>query len=106
MFDFLQPFDEKSNFIILKVKVSANAKQSKIGKIENDVHQKPTLKLYIKEIAMDGKANMGIIELLSKFFETAKSNIEITHGLHNNFKSIKIIGEAEHLKKLFWSKIQ
>ena len=47
--------------------------------------------IYIRQIAADGKANEAVIDLLSKYFNTAKSNIKILRGHTSKYKVIEII---------------
>jgi uncharacterized protein (TIGR00251 family) len=48
------------------------------------------LTIYIRERAMDGKANEALIKLLAKHFGVAKSKIQITRGHTSHTKAIRI----------------
>lgn len=46
--------------------------------------------VYVKEPALDGKANRAVIELLAKHFNVPKSKIWILRGLKSNHKTFQI----------------
>jgi hypothetical protein len=47
-------------------------------------------KVWIKEIPEDGKANEAVIKALAKYFDTAKSNIELIKGATSSEKVFNI----------------
>jgi hypothetical protein len=49
------------------------------------------LLVYVREPAVDGKANKAVIELLAKYYETPKSSIEIIRGHAARTKLIQIL---------------
>ena len=48
------------------------------------------LEVSVSAAPMDGKANSELVELLSDYFEVAKSAIEITSGRTSRYKTIEI----------------
>lgn len=68
----------------LSIKVIPNSKQEKI------IQEINRLKVYVKSPAIEGKANKALIELLSKHFNSKKSNISIVSGLKSRNKIIEI----------------
>ena len=70
---------------IFDIKVITKSSCDKIY-FENDI-----IKVKIREIPEDGKANKAIIALFSKIFKIPKRNIEIIKGLTSSNKTIKII---------------
>lgn len=48
------------------------------------------LLIYVKEAPIDGKANKAVTELLAKYFEVPKSNIELISGRTSRHKRFKI----------------
>lgn len=70
---------------IFDIKVITKSSCDKIY-FENDI-----IKVKIREIPEDGKANKAIITLFSKTFKIPKRDIEIIKGLTSSNKTIKII---------------
>ncbi len=77
----------QKDFIILNLKVQANAKTNQIISFENNC-----LKLKIKAAAIDGKANKELIDFLSEILNIAKSNICLIKGEKSKQKVLKIYG--------------
>lgn len=65
----------------ISVKVHANSSQEKIKEISNG------LEVWLKQKAIDGKANQGLIKLLKKHY---KKNIKIISGLRGKNKIIEV----------------
>ncbi|MDR0423514.1 MAG: DUF167 domain-containing protein [Rickettsiales bacterium] len=72
--------------MIIQVKVIANSKENKI--YNND----GVIKIKVREVAEDGKANKAVIELLSKEYKVLKRDIIILKGTKSNHKTIEIKG--------------
>jgi len=91
--------------LTIGLKVRAGAKENAIGEfIFKD--SKPYLKISIKAIAEDGKANLMIIAYLSKQWKIPRSDIEIIQGQTNSYKVILIRNiEKEYLEKLLAEKL-
>ncbi len=68
----------------INIKVICNAKKEKIIK-END-----KLKVYVSSPAVDGKANLRLLEILSEYFSVKKKDIKIVFGERNRNKVIDI----------------
>ncbi|WP_341750347.1 DUF167 family protein [Candidatus Tisiphia endosymbiont of Sialis lutaria] len=82
-------YNPDNKVAVLALKVKANAKADKIGEfmIINDKHY---LKLFIKSVPEDGKANHSIINFLSKKWKISKNNFEIILGCTNSLKLLAI----------------
>ena len=52
------------------------------------------LLVYVREPALEGKANKAVIELLAEYYDTPKSNIEIIHGHTARTKLMQINKDA------------
>jgi len=70
---------------IFKVRVTPHAKQNKVIQ-DNDV-----LRVYTTTAPEKGHANGAVVELLSEYFDVAKSKIVISKGLTSRDKVI-IVG--------------
>lgn len=49
-----------------------------------------TLMVYVREPAVDGKANRAVIELLAEYYGVPKSRVEIVRGHTARTKAIRI----------------
>jgi hypothetical protein len=49
------------------------------------------LLVYTNQPAVDGKANKAIIELLAKYYDLPKTNIEIVRGHTGRIKIVKVM---------------
>ena len=59
----------------IKTKVTPKASENKVTKIDDENFQ-----VKVTSVPEKGKANEIVIKLLSKYFKTAKSNIQLTKG--------------------------
>ena len=69
---------------IFNVRVTPHAKQNKV--VESD----GVLRVYTTVAPENGRANNAVIELLSKHFDVAKSQIKIVRGVATRDKVIEI----------------
>jgi len=92
--DFFKIF---GNYIIIKTKIIPGSSKNKIIGVYNDA-----LKIAITAPPVEGKANKKCIAYLAKFFNVAKSKIEIISGQTSRNKLIKIydIDQNKFLEKL------
>ncbi len=67
------------------IKIKPNSKQQKIERVDNKSYI-----IWVKEPPTENKANLGLIEILSKHFKTPKSNIEISKGIKSKNKVVEI----------------
>ncbi len=85
------------NDIIIKTRIIPGSSKNKIIGVYAD-----NLKIAITSPPVEGKANKKCISYLSKYFDVAKSKIEILSGENSRNKLIKIYDIDQHkfLKKL------
>jgi hypothetical protein len=90
-------FKLTGNDIIIKVKIVPGSSKNKIIGAYND-----SLKITITAPPVEGKANKKCIAYLAKYFDMAKSKIEIISGKNSKNKLIKIydISQKEFLEKI------
>ncbi len=67
------------------VKLKINSSQEKIEKID-----KNNFKVWVKALPEKGRANKALIKILSNYFKTAKSNIQILKGYKSRKKIVQI----------------
>ena len=85
------------NDIVIKVKIVPGSSKNKIVGVYNNA-----LKIAITSPPVDGKANKKCIAYLAKYFDVAKSKIEIISGQTSKNKLIRIydISKKDFLEKL------
>ncbi len=90
-------FKIRGNDIIIKVKIVSGSSKNKIIGVSNDA-----LKITITAPPVEYKANKKCIAYLAKYFDVAKSKIEIISGQTSKNKLIKIydISQKEFLDKI------
>jgi len=90
-------FKIAGNDIIIKIKIVPGSSKNKIIGAYNDA-----LKITITAPPVEDKANKKCIAYLAKYFDAAKSKIEIISGQTSKNKLIKIydISQKEFLRKL------
>ncbi len=90
-------FKIAGNDIIVKVKIVPGSSKNKIIGVYND-----SLKITITAPPVEGKANKKCIAYLAKYFDVAKSKIEIISGQTSKNKLIKIydISQKKFLEKI------
>ncbi len=49
-----------------------------------------SMKVYLREQALEGKANAKLIEMIAKHFDVSKSRVKIIKGLSSKYKLIRI----------------
>ncbi len=69
-----------------EVLVKAGSKHGPLVEADAD----GSMKIYLKEPALEGKANAKLIELIAKHYDVPKSRIKIIKGLGTKHKLIRI----------------
>lgn len=49
-----------------------------------------TLVVYVREPAVDGKANRAVVALLAEYYNVPKTSVEIVHGHTSRTKAVRI----------------
>jgi uncharacterized protein (TIGR00251 family) len=68
----------------IQVHVTPRSSQKKIVLIDG------VYKVYIHEIAADGKANKAVIDMIADYFNVPKSSVSIIRGIKNKNKVLEI----------------
>ena len=55
-----------------------------------ELNQDGSLTVFLRELAVDGAANQGLVELLAKHFGLRKSDVSIESGFTSRVKRVKI----------------
>ncbi|MGB4191336.1 MAG: DUF167 domain-containing protein [Rickettsiales bacterium] len=89
------PIKIYSDKILLYVKITPKASSTRFGAIFNNY-----LKIYITEVAEDGKANKFVVNLLAEKLKISKNNITIIQGATSTNKTICITGDINNIIKI------
>lgn len=76
---------EHEKGLLVNIKISPNAKKNEIIKTSEET------KIKITAQPIDGKANKGLIEFLSKTFKIPKTSIQIVKGETSKEKTVLFI---------------
>jgi len=71
--------------MIINLRVTPNAKKNLIKE------EKDRLRVYVNAPAVDGKANVKLIEILAEYFQVKKNYIRIVKGERCREKSVEIL---------------
>ncbi len=83
--------------ILLRVRLCPNSSCCYCGGLWINAEGKEYLKAGVTEVPEKGKANAGLIKLLSKQFNIAKSAIELTGGDTDRCKKLVLYGHSAEL---------
>ncbi len=72
--------------MLIKVYVTANAKQARVVKITEDYFE-----IWVDERAVDGRANKRVLEILAEHFNIPKSRITIVKGTKSRNKIVQLV---------------
>ncbi len=86
MFDLFNPVALPSQIYL---RVTPRAKQPRI-KREERLGAPPLYRVYVTEVAEDGKANAAVLSALSKALNVPYTSLTITHGLTSRDKVVAI----------------
>ena len=81
--------------MVFRVHVKPNAKSDSISVKKNN-----ELDVRICAMPVDGKANKYLVTYLSEIFRVSKSSVVILKGINNTHKTIEIISDDTHVKRL------
>ncbi len=89
-------FEERDGGVSFKIIVNTRASESNIYGVQGDV-----LRVRLNSAPVDDKANKECIELISRVFNIAKSNVQIVQGHKSRRKKVHILGttveRAQHI---------
>ena len=74
------------------VKVKANAKEERVERLEAG-----SWLLSVKARATEGRANAAVVDLLSRYFDIAKSRITIAKG-HKSRNKVIVVDDRKTLR--------
>jgi len=83
----------------IAVRVAPRARTDAIEGWERDAAGREYLKLRLRAVAEDGKANAALIDLLSRALGVTKANIEIAGGARSRMKTVELRGDPKELTR-------
>ncbi len=72
--------------MIIEVTVKPGAKKNEVSRVRDG-----SFKVFVKEKAMEGRANEAVREVLAEHFGISRSKVAILRGLKSRTKQIEII---------------
>ena len=84
----------------LSVRVQPNASADRIGDWESDAAGRSYLKVRVRAVPEDGKANAAVEKLVAKWLGLPKSAVRVVTGARNRLKGLEIDGPPELAVKL------
>jgi len=72
--------------LLISVRVKPGSRKGPLVETDDD----GTLVVYVREQAMDGKANTAVIRVLAEHFGVPKSRVELTSGAAARIKRFRI----------------
>lgn len=82
-------YNKTKQLAIIALRVKANAKVNEIRGLLI-INDKYHLKLFIKALPENGKANEVILDFLSQKWQIAKTNLEIINGHNHSLKLLAV----------------
>lgn len=73
----------------IRAKVKPNSKKGSLVLKSTD-ESGEFFEIHVRDPAIDGKANLAVIKVLSKYFKVSKSRISIKSGSRSKFKIFEI----------------
>jgi uncharacterized protein (TIGR00251 family) len=97
--DRADPFSVGSDGLTLHVRLTPKGGRDAIDGIEPLSNGQSVLKVRVRAVPEDGKANKALIKLIANTLECAASSIEIVSGATARIKTLKIVGDGHALGK-------
>ncbi len=73
----------------IRCKIKPNSKKGNLIQKSQD-ESGEFFKIFVRELAIEGKANLAVIELLSKEFGVSKNQVSLKTGIKSRFKIFEI----------------
>ena len=84
----------------LTVRVQPNASADRIGDWETDAAGRTYLKVRVRAVPEDGKANAAVEKLVAKWLGVPKSAVKVVTGLKSRLKGLDIDAPPDVMAKL------
>jgi len=91
------PFSVGSDGLVLHIRLTPKGGRDAIDGIEPLSNGQSVLKVRVRAVPEDGKANKALIKLIADTLDCAASSIEIVSGATARIKTLKIVGDGQAL---------
>ena len=91
------PFSVGSDGLVLHIRLTPKGERDAIDGIEPLSNGQSVLKVRVRAVPEDGKANKALIKLIADTLDCAASSIEIVSGATARIKTLKIVGDGQAL---------
>lgn len=79
------------------LRVTPKAAQDRIQGVAVDSAGQPRLKVAVRAVPEDGKANEAVVRLLAKAWQVPRSTVALVAGHHDRSKLLQIAGDPQEL---------
>ena len=90
-------FSKHKDHIKIHVRLTPKAHKDNIDGVETSADGKSYLKVLVRAVPENGKANKSLEKLIAKHFKVPKSAVQVTSGKTSRLKTLIIFGEPEEL---------
>lgn len=94
------PFRRHSKGASVDIRLTPGARSENISGIVDAADGKKALKISVRAVPEDGKANTALIALLAKEWDVPKSSISLLSGAASRQKTLLVEGDSERLFSL------
>lgn len=98
------PFSVGSDGLLLHVRLTPKGGRDAIDGVENLANGQSVLKIRVRAVPEDGKANKALMKLLAESLGIPPSQIALQSGQTARIKVLKISGNPQMLADLFAAK--
>ena len=77
----------------IRAKIKPNSKKGPLVVAKSD-EQGEFFEIFVREPAIEGKANLAVIKVLGEYFGVAKTKISLEKGAKSKFKTFEIKKES------------
>jgi uncharacterized protein (TIGR00251 family) len=95
--DRAEPFSVGPDGLTLHIRLTPKGGRDAVDGIEQLSNGQSVLKVRVRALPEEGKANRALITLLAETFDCAASSIEIVSGATARIKTVKIAGHGQTL---------
>ena len=90
----------KADILILQIRLTPNASKDLVEGERVTADGKSHLSVRVRAIPEKGKANKALIDLLAKYFDLPKRNLEVIRGSTSRLKSVSISADVEDRERI------
>lgn len=95
------PYQIRPDGLVLHVRLTPKGGRDAVDGVETLSDGKPILKVRVRAVPEDGKANSALIKVIAKTFDISASQVALEAGATSRIKTLKIAGDAGALVALF-----